>query len=371
LKAGQLYDIRMEYYEGSGVASARLFWSSPSIPRQIIPADCLIPVSGGTKVPARPRAPSRLNSIQGLVLRNGSLVKAQVDRADDSSVRFHRDRERDLSVSTAGVAYLIPQQLPSAMASKIPPGRPGVLLRSGDFFEGEVRYIRDGRVRVSSVLFGLRDFGFFDCLAVVYHDPAFLPAPYEIRCSDGSVLLASSFGIEKEKDLVVVKDQSAGPLKVPVWDIQEIKCGAARYQYLTETRLSRAELRPGMTLADAVAVDTLPGGLSMWLEGQPVDHGLSMAGGTSLTYELGGSYKVFYCRTGIADGSPAGARLRFLVFVDGTEVFRSPDRASGEGAVDVAVDLAGARKITLRVELAGAADPRLLSVWVNPVLVKP
>ncbi|MEO1497910.1 MAG: PA14 domain-containing protein [Planctomycetota bacterium] len=37
LEAGQLYDIRMEYYERGGGAVARLEWASPSQPRQVIP----------------------------------------------------------------------------------------------------------------------------------------------------------------------------------------------------------------------------------------------------------------------------------------------------------------------------------------------
>ena len=38
LQAGQYYDIRMEYYENGGGAVARLAWSSPSRPRESIPA---------------------------------------------------------------------------------------------------------------------------------------------------------------------------------------------------------------------------------------------------------------------------------------------------------------------------------------------
>ncbi|GEM84827.1 NPCBM/NEW2 domain-containing protein [Meiothermus hypogaeus] len=37
LVAGQRYSIRMEYFENTGGASAQLFWSSPSQPREIIP----------------------------------------------------------------------------------------------------------------------------------------------------------------------------------------------------------------------------------------------------------------------------------------------------------------------------------------------
>jgi hypothetical protein len=41
------YDIVLEYFEGSGAETIRLFWESPSQPRQLIPADRLFAPSGG------------------------------------------------------------------------------------------------------------------------------------------------------------------------------------------------------------------------------------------------------------------------------------------------------------------------------------
>lgn len=41
LVAGVPYDIKMEYYEKSGNASAKLLWSSPSVPKQVVPAAAL------------------------------------------------------------------------------------------------------------------------------------------------------------------------------------------------------------------------------------------------------------------------------------------------------------------------------------------
>lgn len=41
LQAGQRYDLRMDYYENGGGAVARLSWSSPSTPKQIIPSSRL------------------------------------------------------------------------------------------------------------------------------------------------------------------------------------------------------------------------------------------------------------------------------------------------------------------------------------------
>ena len=38
LTAGQRYDIRMEFYEDTGNATARLLWSSPSAPKAVVPS---------------------------------------------------------------------------------------------------------------------------------------------------------------------------------------------------------------------------------------------------------------------------------------------------------------------------------------------
>jgi hypothetical protein len=43
LTAGQRYDIRMEYYDNQGAATAQLLWSSPSTPKAVIPSARLFP----------------------------------------------------------------------------------------------------------------------------------------------------------------------------------------------------------------------------------------------------------------------------------------------------------------------------------------
>jgi mannan endo-1,4-beta-mannosidase len=41
LQAGQLYDIKVEYYENAGDARARLMWESPSQIKGTVPASAL------------------------------------------------------------------------------------------------------------------------------------------------------------------------------------------------------------------------------------------------------------------------------------------------------------------------------------------
>jgi acetyl esterase/lipase len=48
LMAGQTYDIRFEYYDNVSEAIARLLWSTPTLPRQVIPAAQLVPATADT-----------------------------------------------------------------------------------------------------------------------------------------------------------------------------------------------------------------------------------------------------------------------------------------------------------------------------------
>ncbi len=63
LIAGQIYSVRMEFYEGEGSAVAKLSWESPTLPRQIIPQGWLqlalwatspSPANGETQAPPTP-----------------------------------------------------------------------------------------------------------------------------------------------------------------------------------------------------------------------------------------------------------------------------------------------------------------------------
>lgn len=52
LQAGQLYDIKMEMYENGGGATAQLFWSAPSVVRELIPSAQLYPPASSNLPPS-------------------------------------------------------------------------------------------------------------------------------------------------------------------------------------------------------------------------------------------------------------------------------------------------------------------------------
>lgn len=88
-----------------------------------------------------------------------------------------------------------------------PSGKPGVLLSSGDFVDGDITYVADKpvgwpqhpvlKVSVQSVLFGVRSFEVAkDVIAVDFAGITASPAAYEVRLRDGSVVRAKKVSLQ-------------------------------------------------------------------------------------------------------------------------------------------------------------------------------
>ena len=74
LEAGKKYPFKMEYFEGAGGASCKLEWSSPSQPREIIPAANLFPPDAGDAAAG--------TGLQGTYFEGVDLVKVKLTRLD-------------------------------------------------------------------------------------------------------------------------------------------------------------------------------------------------------------------------------------------------------------------------------------------------
>jgi glucose/arabinose dehydrogenase len=83
LTAGQLYDIRMEYYENGGQAVAQLRWSAPGVAREVIPQANLYPyvllVSGSTTLNAAE------NALRARLVNGGHSVVSRTGAASTTA----------------------------------------------------------------------------------------------------------------------------------------------------------------------------------------------------------------------------------------------------------------------------------------------
>ncbi len=101
LTAGQRYDIKMEYFDYSGTATARLMWSSPSQPIEDIPASQLYPQG-----PFTAAAPSVNQRIEAENFDVGIPGVAYSDGTSGNAGGVYRNTNVDLqATSDAGGGY--------------------------------------------------------------------------------------------------------------------------------------------------------------------------------------------------------------------------------------------------------------------------
>jgi glucose/arabinose dehydrogenase len=100
LAAGQRYDIRMEFFENGGGATARLLWSSPSVPKAVVPSARLFAQAAATIIrinfqPASSPVPAGYLADGGLVFANRGNGQSYGWNADNSA----QTRDRNASNS--------------------------------------------------------------------------------------------------------------------------------------------------------------------------------------------------------------------------------------------------------------------------------
>ena len=224
LSAGRSYDIVMEYFEATKTATAKLLWSSPSTPLQVIPSSQFSP-------PSPPRAATSLAETRksfpkGVLTWSGSFLATPVKQADDTAITF-TDPFKGRRLSTINAAFIALQPISTQRLIKMPTTREGLLLATGDFVDGEFKGIEDGKVKLSSVLFGLKTFdASYEVLAIVLRAPASPPQDlFEVQSRDGSVILAKAPKLE-DGALVLAEPPLAG-LRVREQDLLEIRFGRA------------------------------------------------------------------------------------------------------------------------------------------------
>lgn len=168
-------------------------------------------------------APSLLNDdfLPQVELVSGSMVSGRIASINEQEVNFHGPY-RSVTVPARVVSRIRFQWLPVEMADKVRGGRSGVLLSDGDFFDGEFKVVDNGKVTISSVLFGLRAFEMNnDLMAAVVRRSAPVRPVYEVRTIDGSVWMATSIALGRDE--LVMEESALGRVRIPSCELAEIR----------------------------------------------------------------------------------------------------------------------------------------------------
>ena len=285
----------------------------------------------------------------GVVLTSGSIIATRsIDRIDGRTLRVTRSSAPPESVDIAlnTVADMVFRRPASATLSLPVSATTGVLLSTGDFFEGEVLSLQGNRIVVSSALFGERVFqvGTEVLAARLRQRPAGSDSRrWRIALSDGSV--ARSDMVRVEKGRLAFTDPVSGPASV------------TREQLVGLTAPSDA-----LVAIDLVSPATrLPSGLAAVLRKAPpwpdfpaaAPTPLAVTGSADVTVDLGGRFSAVFLRAGAPVGHLPGRTVRISVLLDGARLFRSAPLTAIDDPLFIAIPTTGKQTLILRAEVEG------------------
>lgn len=154
-------------------------------------------------------------------LRSGSTVAGRIAALDGTHVHFAGPLPQG-SLPLRQVTRIFFRWLPFGLTTKVEAGRPGVLLTTGEFIDGELRGMDKGRIELSSVLFGLRRFDAnSEVIAVVLGKAARQQQDWAVKTVQGSLWQANS--VEIGRNEVAVHDAALGRWIIPIHELAEMR----------------------------------------------------------------------------------------------------------------------------------------------------
>jgi hypothetical protein len=157
-----------------------------------------------------------------VTLNDGSILNADSIVADRTKVKIAFGG-RDYSGSIYAVARLIYGLAPDRLKRELTSGRKGVLLKTGDFFEGDLQSADTEQVKISSVLFGPRSFPRDRVLAILMAGSLETSVPFLLRTQNGSVIRAKT--LVPRPDAIVAEEPRLGPMLIPLAQLAEVRRG--------------------------------------------------------------------------------------------------------------------------------------------------
>jgi hypothetical protein len=256
-----------------------------------------------------------------------------------------------------------------------------VLMTNDDRLEGIVRMIGPKQIVLESAAGDRKELP-SDSVGVVQlaevPAPAIASAPASqsqrsrraeawLRLRSGEAIRVQDVGYSPAGATVTFARQGR-PGTIPLAELIGIEPVSPRWQWLTAIRPSRYEHRPLLCPTLMWQVDTTCTGLPVCCAGQAVPHGIGAPVGSTLRYNLDGSWRSLIVRPVLDDSAGKVGACTAVIRVDGREVWKRSIRAK---AMQVAfIDLSGKRELSLEVEPAQAGDVLGRFAWAWGALVK-
>lgn len=248
-----------------------------------------------------------------------------------------------------------------------------IVLRNGDRLQGELLGLAEDTVKIETSLGEVQPKARL-VERIVFNPELVFAEPPEgsvrsVLLSDGSVVnlkTASSDGL-------VLTGTLLGGTKVvmPIEEVHELAVFGAAAVPLAGIPPARQTVTPFLDTQRPLRKNRNVLGGVLSLRGRPSLTGLGVASGTTLEWDLDGSWKSFQATVGIDDAARGRGSVVFEIRLDERSVWRSEELTGSSRPVTVPrVELAGAKKLSLHVGFAQQGNVLDYANWADAVLIR-
>lgn len=315
------------------------------------------------------------NSTKGLWLRDGTfLVGAAVTSMENEQVRFEDAAGGQTTLASSKLARANLTALAPGMASNIPSDGNGVLLASGEFMDGRFGAWKDGKITISSIVFGLSTYKFpEEAKALAWHAPNDADGRWMVYLRDGSVIAASGFKADQLD--VLIDEPLMGQRRVAAKDIYAVRAGKDHAVPLSTLLPKIGTRTPDRNVIVGPCFEPT---WSSWLTAgtRGAAFGVAAPVGAELAYDIPGGTRRFVCWMGVPERIAADLDLRFVVLLDNVKAgsVALPKSKDGRGIVPLSIPVSGKKTLTLRVDAEGKypeyAPPVGYGLWGDALWLK-
>lgn len=248
-----------------------------------------------------------------------------------------------------------------------------IVLRNGDRLQGELLGLKEEVVTIETSLGEVQPKAHLVERLVFNPELIFAEKPEgpvrTVLLSDGTVLKlkeASANGLTLTGTLL-----AGTQLTLPLEEVHELTVSGGDAVPLAEVTPDRQTIESFLdTKRPPRGNRNVLGGL-LTMRGRPSLTGIGVASGTTLEWNLDGSWKSFQANVGLDDAARGRGSVVFEVRLDDRSVWRSEKLTGSDEPVAVPpVDLGGSKKLTLIVEFAQQGNVLDYANWSDAVLFR-
>ena len=222
LQRGERYNVRLESVHRAGQGNLKVVWLSKNKSESVLGGKGVFSTYEPVEVEETEGSEVDESQTLGVFSWGGSRIASNPTTADDSAVKFEEGNYPE-RISTVNVARIVMRPIPIKHRGHLTAGRPGVLLRNGDFIEGEFQSLKEDWLVLNSILFGVKVYGLDEVMALVL---AKIKKPtkssrFELVLENGSLFHVRGFVVDEGK--ITVDDPTVGKLKIPLIEFNEMR----------------------------------------------------------------------------------------------------------------------------------------------------